>query len=387
MSAHALSSTATTLPVPLLTVALYGATQSAAALALLGACRMLPYIVLGPWAGRLADRTDCRTLLQTTVVVRAVLLAAMAGATLTHASVVLLIVPNVLASAAGTPAFAACGAVLPEVARDPRRLAQATQAMVSLEAGAWVAGPALGGALLVVGPAVVGPLAAVVFLCAAIGLLKGLPLPPPRPRYEPRPQGSWRLLGRAPKVVTTVVAVNVAVDATGAVLRLLADSDRGYGLLATGLGGGAGLCLLAAGWSRGLGLSTATVVVGGALLAAAAVAWTPGRALLLLIAGAAAGSVEARATVRVQRAAPPARRGEALGVLDQAIVAGALAGAVLGPALATAWAAPATVAAAGALLLAVSVASAATRPPFRSADHPGTPEPPLTHPSLRKAVT
>ncbi|WP_328373239.1 MFS transporter (plasmid) [Streptomyces sp. NBC_00445] len=369
LSAHALSSTATTIPVPLLTAELYSATQSAAALGVLGACRMLPYIVLGPWAGRLADRTNCRTLLQSSFVLRALLVAALAAATATHSPVALLIILSVAASTAGTPAFAACGAVLPDLSGQPRQLTQATQTLVYVEAGAWVAGPALGGVLLAIGPPVAGPLAAVGLLCAAIGLIRGLRLPRPRSQQGRGPRGSWQLLARAPRVVAVVVAVNLAVDATAAVLRLLAESDRAYGLLAAGLGGGVGLCFVVARWFRDVALVAATVVAGGSVLAAAIVAWTPGRALLLLVAGAAAASLEARATVQVQCAVPSARRGEALGVLDQAIVAGALVGTVLGPVAAATWTAPAVVAAAGGLLLAVALASGVRHPRGRTGDH------------------
>ena len=89
---------------------------------------------------------------------------------------------------------------------------------------------------------------------------------------------------------------------------------------------------------------------GLALTTAGCLTWTVPRLLLLLIAGAAAVTVEALATTTVQALVPPVHHGQTLGALDQLLVAGALTGTVLGPLTATAFTAPATVTGAGLLL-------------------------------------
>ncbi|MEV6948850.1 MFS transporter [Streptomyces sp. NPDC051172] len=360
LGSHALSSTATTLPAPLLATSLHSATHSATALALLGAARMVPYIALGSLAGRLADRMNRRHLLQASSVVRAVLFAALTTAVTVHAHVVLLIVPAVTAVVAGTPAYAACGAALPDILeRAP--LERATRALTAIEAGAWVAGPALGGLLLAVAPPSAGPMLAAGLAGVAALLLVGLPLPSPQPSAGPPAQSAWALLARVPDAVISVVAVNIAIDAVAAILVLLADSDEEYGLLAAGLGAGAAVCIATARWHFGVHLTTVTAATGTALIMAATADWPPARVALLLTAGTAAGYVEAYATTRVQHAVPSRRRGEALGALDQLIVTGALLGTILGP-LATAWlTTPGTVAAAGCLVLAASLLSPARR--------------------------
>ncbi|MEY9840622.1 MFS transporter [Streptacidiphilus sp. EB103A] len=348
--AHALSATATTITVPLIAGTLYTATHSTAALALASAARMLPFVVLSGAAGRLVDRTDRRRLLVTSSLVRAVLAVLLTLLAAAHGPIALMVALACATAVAATPAYAAAGAAVFTLAGRTDRQRAMTQ-LTGVETAAWVVGPALGGLLLASAPTWTIPLAAAVIATVSAALITTVDLPPADPQPDLGPRTTMRaLLATAPGPVAAAVAVNVAVDATSALLVLLGGDPTQYGLLVAALGTGAAAALLAAPATRTRHLPYYLTATATALLAASQITCTPVRALLLTTAGAGAVMAEAAATVSLQGLTPRTRRGAALGALDQVIVGGALAGTVAGPLAAASLGAPMTIAATAFLL-------------------------------------
>jgi MFS family permease len=374
LAGHAFAACATSVPVPLLARALAHGPHPAGALAALGAARMAPYLLLSGAAGRLADRMSRGALLRASTGARGLLLAAVAVAAAARGPVWVMAACTVTAVIAALPAYPAAGAALGAGGgpRGERHLA----ALTAVEAGAWVAGPALGGLLLTCGPAWTAPAVAAAMCAAAALLLPHALLRTPgdgpstaaaQSRLAPIDGGLTRrrwagAAGGLIRPLIAAAAVNVVVDATGAVLVQLASGARAYGLMTTALGSGSAVCLVAC---RRPGTRTLPALAGTAagLLACAALPGTGPRVVALAVAGACAVRVETAATAAVQRTVPFQRRGQALGVLDQVVVGGAMVGTVTGPLTAAALTPPVTVAVAG--LTALCAAAALTRRPRR----------------------
>lgn len=358
---HAVTATSTTVPVPLVAATVYGSTHSAVALAAAGAARMIPTIVLGGVAGRLVDRLGPHRLLRASAALRAALTALLATALLLHAPAVVLLAVVLATGVAATPAYTGAAALAYSTWHGPEQQA-ATAGLTAVETAAWVAGPALGGLLLAAGVGWAAPLAAAAALAWVAGRRppgRALASPPAVHRTSPAHPSMRRILAPVAVVVTAVVTANLAIDGAAAVLVQLARSD--FGLLTAALGGGAAAALLAAGRTRPRHLPLYLTATALCLAAASLTTWTPLRAALLLAAGACAVAVEAAATLTVQLRVPPGRQGEALGVLDQAIIAGAMAGAVLAPVCAAAVGAQSAILTAAVLLLPAAAGAALHR--------------------------
>lgn len=354
LASHTLSAAATTLPVPLLVRAVYQATESTGALSLLGVVRLLPYVVLGAMAGRLVDRSDRRVLLIVSAVTRAALAAGIAVLVSLHGPVGLMVALAVTSGIAATPAYAAAGAAVGTLVTGAERH-RSMSALTSVETGAWVAGPALGGLLLNCDQQWAAPAVAALSATAAASLL--IPLRLPLAPTEPSTGSAasvWQVLASDPAVVIAVVLVNVSIDGTGAVLVLLTGGGHSYGLLVAVLGSGAALSLAGARLNRIKHLPLYLSATAMALTSVGLLNWLPGREGLLLIAGTAAVALEAAATTALQRHVPAHRHGEVLGALDQLLIGGALTGTAAAPLVATAVGPAYTIASAGLLLVPVA---------------------------------
>src|SRR4051795_6129735 len=79
----------------------FGATHSAAWVGAATICRLLPYVLLGPFGGVLADRHPRRTVLVLGSVVRLVLMLALAAVAAGDGPIVLALAIVAIASAAG----------------------------------------------------------------------------------------------------------------------------------------------------------------------------------------------------------------------------------------------------------------------------------------------
>lgn len=338
LTSHAATAGATALTTPFLLHATYTATSSTAWLALVGAVRMAPSLILGSAAGRLADRCNPQRLLQASAAIRAVLLAGAAWATAAHEPVTWVVAAIILVAIATTPAYAAVGATLPCL-HSGRALTRATAVATAIEAGAWAAGPALGGFLLATGPAWHAPaLAAGLALLGAL-LLHQLHLPAhPQPGSPGATTPLRHYLRHSPGACHALIAVavtNLALGASSSLLLLISDAASSYGQLTAALGVGAVASLALSGAVRcgtHPGLASAAAV-GGPLLALGIVP-ADSRPLLLVVTGAAGVWVEMLATTALRDSVPQRLHGTAYGLLDQVVVGGAALGGALGPLLA-----------------------------------------------------
>jgi MFS family permease len=127
----------------------YNRTHSADWVAATTAARVAPIVLLGPFGGVVADRFDRRTVMIASDVLRAVLMAALALTTLAGLPVVLVPVLAGLATAAATPYPPCVAATTPRLVPDAE-LAGANAARSAVGALSIMAGPALGGLLLLV---------------------------------------------------------------------------------------------------------------------------------------------------------------------------------------------------------------------------------------------
>ena len=264
IAGYAAASVATGLPWPLLLVLVweqYGDGPHAAwAIGLAGAARMAPYVLLSWALGSLGDHVRRDLLVRVTLLLRILFLAA-CGLAVSTDHVALAVVAAGLAVTAGTPTYPAIAASLPALAGPAR--ARATELIVTVEVGAWVVGPALGGLLLATRGWTL--LVAVALSVVALGLLAGVPLPSPEERATDAVAGMLREVSGSRAAVRALALawlLNLLLTSTGILLLPLTQDvwetgERGFGLVTACLGFGAlGAPLLSrlfrATWVRGL---------------------------------------------------------------------------------------------------------------------------------------
>ena len=130
----------------------YSATRSAVWVGAATICRLLPYVLLGPFGGAVADRYSRRTVLLTGDVLRVLLMVAIAAAVASAGSVALVIGLTALASAAGCAEKPAAMALLPRLVGEAR-LGPANALLHTVQDLGVLIGPAIGAILLGVAPA------------------------------------------------------------------------------------------------------------------------------------------------------------------------------------------------------------------------------------------
>lgn len=356
--AHAVAAVAMSMPWPLLIDEVWRQTHDDTLLGLTGAARLLPYVALSWLVARLADRFARSRVIRGTLLLRAGLLGA--GALVSSAvppgglgpsgALAASVVLATAAVAAATPAYPAAAAGMPALAGDEND--RWTQALVTVEVGSFVIGPALGGAL--VGRLSVAAVFGVAALStlAALGLLRSVRMPCPgrimAASAAPGAPGHLRgagasgaaptspsLSGRAWCAIAVMVVLNAAMSGLGMLLVPLAETEWGdlnaYGPAVAALGIGAAVTPVIA---SALRLRTsgrsilwfvgATLMVGGSPGLAVA-------ALPLVVAGGASVRAEALATEALQAAVPDEHRAAALGIGDTAMVAAALVASAVAP--------------------------------------------------------
>ena len=356
--AHALAAVAMSMPWPLLIDEVWRRTHDDTLLGLTGAARLLPYVALSWLVARLADRFARSRVIRGTLFLRIALLGAGAlvsspvgtgwlGASSAQTASVILATAVV---AAATPAYPAAAAGMPALSGDEND--RWTQALVTVEVGSFVVGPALGGAL--VGRLSVAAVFGVAALStvAALGLLRTVRMPRPgrsgAAAGDPGATGAARAPGapgaafkrpalsaQAWCAIGVMVVLNAAMSGLGLLLVPLAETEWGdltaYGpaVAALGIGAAATPVIASALQLHTSGRSIlwfvgATLMVGG----------SPGLAvatLPLVVAGGASVRAEALATEALQSAVPDERRAAALGIGDTAMVAAALVASAVAP--------------------------------------------------------
>jgi MFS family permease len=339
IASHAVAALAVALPWPLLLVLVDEQSDDAVLLGLVGAARMLPYVLLSWATARLADAMRRDLLVRLTLWIRATLMVAAAVAVVTG-QVWWAVAACTLSVAVGTPAYPAQVAAMPGVAGSQRL--RATDLLVTIEVAAFVVGAALGGLLLHPATRDLLPWLPPVMTLAALVLIVRVSMPAPVRSHldlpRPSPYRALRAEPAAMHAIAVMAAVNLVIALVGIALLPLAlrswSSDAaGYGL-ATGV---LGFAALGAPLLRRLGRSPRTSIVWGlGLMAAGLLLVVPVPSLgwslaPLALAGAAAVSVEAGATAVLQENVRDEVRATVLGINDTVIIAAALVGSLVAP--------------------------------------------------------
>ena len=364
-------------------VVVYRESESALLLGVIGAGRIVPYILLSIPAGMVVDRFDRRAILIVTDVARGVVMLGLAILIATDAPLTPVVALTLLAACFSTFFGPAIGAFLPTLV-DESELGPANSAWASLDNLAFVIGPAVAGILIAVGGLTLAFVLNAVSFAIVAAVLWRLPRAPHPPRgstaehagegadedERPRAGASERpdaapLRGLARPLTglaivnsvggfvfggLSVLTVVIAVD----VIRQ-GDAATGFLNAAIGIGGLAGALASAA---LVLRPRLAAVLIGGGLaFAIGLVVVGQSQALLPALLGmsiTAAGSliVEVVATTVFQRAVPDAIRGRAFGAMETVAVTAYAGGSLLLPVLAGAFGVPLTLALSGAAVAA-----------------------------------
>lgn len=337
---HGLSALATAAPWPALVALAWDRTHSDSLLALVGAARVAPYVLLSWYAGALGDRFRRDRVLRWTTWARLAALLAAAGA-LGLGQLIGAVVLSTLAVALGTPAYPTLAAAMPDLA--PEDAPDATRWLVTAEVGAWVAGPAVGGLALAVAGADTALLVAAA--CSAVGCLLLLGTARGWGRLSVDGSAGYgdavRTLLRNPAAVRSVGVVAVVNLLDGAVavglLRVVGThwlgGERIFGLTVAAIGVGA---LLAPVVCLALRLPPTAQIRPLALMAAAFLSLVVAPdwrwALLpLALTGVLGTQLECAVTARLQQALPREATASALGITDTVMVAAGLVGVVSAP--------------------------------------------------------
>ncbi len=124
-------------------------TSGAALLGVIGAARVLPYVLFSIPAGMIADRFDRRYVLIVSDLARGLLMLVLAWLAAVNGPPLAMVAVAVFATCFATLFYPAIGALLPSMVRDETEFGPANSAWQTLDMVAFVVGPALGGLLLV----------------------------------------------------------------------------------------------------------------------------------------------------------------------------------------------------------------------------------------------
>ena len=186
----------------------YSATRSAGWVGAATICRLVPYVLLGPFGGAVADRFRRRTVLLAGDALQVLIMAALAATVASAGPVVLVIALTALASAAGCAERPAEMALLPRLVGETR-LGPANALLHTVQDLGVLIGPAIGAVLLAVAPAWVA-FAANGATFAVSGLLISTMRPDAAPSGR-RASGVAQLPGGLRTVRTTAFALWLVV--------------------------------------------------------------------------------------------------------------------------------------------------------------------------------
>jgi MFS family permease len=323
----------------------YSATHSPGWVGAATICRLLPYVLLGPFAGAFADRYPRRTVLLAGDALRLLLMAALAATVASGGPVALVIAFTALASAAGTAEKPAAMALLPRLVGEAR-LGTANALLHTVQDLGIVIGPAIGAILLGVAPAWVAFLANGATFAVSALLISTM-----RPDKAPaggHTSGVAQLAGGlhavrttafAPWLIVIVAMVEFTYGAQTVQLvvyakQSLALGTGGYGVLLTAAGAGGLLSAVANGRLSTSRRVSLIVIVTGSVACATQLAYAGVHALTIALAVTVIGtaglvSCEVVGETALARIAPRDALGRVIGVFNAASVAAMVAGAVL----------------------------------------------------------
>ena len=335
--------------------------RDAVLLGVVGAARVIPYVLLSVPAGIAADRFDRRMILIATDLARGAIMVLLAALAMFNGPLIGFVALAILATCFSSFFYPAMGALIPSLVQDESELGPANSAWASLDNFAFVIGPALAGILIALGGiAVAFTLNAVSFLVVAAVLWR-LPRPEAKPAAQPgtsetpaggepapparasvfdqlrsvaRPFAGIAIVNSAGSLAfggVSIATVVIAYDVLNG-----GEQATGYLNAAIGVGGLAGALISGALILR---RSLAQPLLAGALAFAAGLAvlgLVPVLGVALVaMGGAALGSllVDVASTTIFQRTIPDEVRGRGLGVLQTIAVAAYAVGALVAPIL------------------------------------------------------
>jgi len=323
-----------------LLVLVYQASSDPVLLGVVGAARVLPYVLLSIPAGIVADRFDRRLVLLVTDVARGLIMLCLAALQAANGPLVAIVGLAVLATCFSTFFGPTIGSYLPSLVTDESELGPANSAWSSLDNLAFVIGPAVGGLLIAIG----GLTAAFLLNAASFGVITVVlwrlpsaastaePAKPAEPAASATPSseaappagpGPRLPVGPLAGLALIDVATSFAVGGIGILTVVLAtrqlgagDDGTGYLNAAIGVGGllgavGSGLIVIRSRLSLPLVagiVAFALGLFGLGLSSSLSVAF-----VMLAVASAGGLLVEVISTTLLQRIVPPGTRGRAIG--------------------------------------------------------------------------
>jgi MFS family permease len=338
-----------------LLVYIFDRTHSAGWVAAGTVVRLLPYVILGPIGGAIADRYDRRRVMVGSDLVRGACMLLLALVASTPASPVFALALSFLSTVAGTPYRPAVAKTTPEVIGEDD-LAAANAVVSAIGNIAVVVGPAMGAALLIVGPPAIGfAVNGASFLLGAVAVARVRALRratvaqaqhPPAAGVRVQLLDGARALtssGGAVVVVAFVCAAEFVYGEMTVMLvlasqRKLGTGSEGYGYLLAALGVG-GVLVVAFAARLASRPRVALALAAGLMcavvpLSAIAFVDNPSVAFAtLVVAGAGAIVVEVVSVTLLQRALPSDVLGRIFGIYDALDVGAILVGALVAPIL------------------------------------------------------
>jgi predicted MFS family arabinose efflux permease len=323
--------------------------------------RVVPMVVLGPAGGVIADRFSRRVVMVVADLLRLALMLGLALVAVAHLPICLAPVIAALATTAGTPYLACVSGTMPRIIRDAD-LPGANAARSAVTSLGIMAGPALGGILLIAG----SPALAFVVNAATFGVAAACTLAiRDRNIFAVSGDGSGgRLRGTLASVPRGIADGAAALRAHPAAIRLVgADlmcsivygmqtvvlvlvarqaglGVHGYGYLFAALGVGALVGTMLAGRTLRLpfrlGLALAMALVGLSMIALPAARLGVIAILLAGVNGAGAILVEVMTETGLQRLLPADVFGRAYGLAIPASIGGIVIGSLIAPVLVSA---------------------------------------------------
>jgi MFS family permease len=323
----------------------YHATRSIGWVGAATICRLLPYVLLGPFGGAVADRYRRRAVLLAGDALRMLLMVVLAATVASGGPVALVIVLTAMASAAGCAERPAAMALLPRLVGEAR-LGAANALLHTVQDLGILIGPAIGAILLAVAPAWVAFLAnGMTFAVSALLISTMRPDAAPvrghatRVGQQAGGLQTVRTTAFAPWLIVIVAMVEFTYGAQTVQLVVYAKQSLGlgsggYGVLLTAAGVGGLMSAVANGRLASSRRVSLIVIVTGSLACATQLAYAGFQVLAIALAVTVIGnaslvSCEVVGETALARIAPREAIGRVIGIFEAASVAGMVAGAVL----------------------------------------------------------
>jgi MFS family permease len=348
----------------------YQRTGSAMWAGIATAARVIPIVVLGPVGGVVADRFGRRGVMIASDLARLVLMLGLALVAAAHLPVLLAPVIAALATAAGAPYLPCVSAVTPKLVRGAD-LPGANAARSAVTAIGVIAGPALGGVLLLIGPPAMAFMVNALTFGAAVAFTVAIKDRRAFAVTRTRASGHAGLLSEVADGAAALRAHPAAVRLVGAdilcslvygmqtVLLIMVARHAGLGLhgygymfAAIGFGGliGTSVAGRVARLPQHVALAGSLALVGLPTLAMPAAHWAPAAILLAGFTGAGALCVEIMTETGLQRMLDDEVFGRAYGLALPASIGGIAVGSLIAPVLVSAFGETAALLACGAVV-------------------------------------